>query len=262
MRIKLVTEPLSKNASLSFNYNYSFSSMIYAVLSRSSSKYADFLHEEGYKLGNKQFKFYTFSRPWIEMQQIRNGRIYILPGTVTWLISSPVEDFLNNLIMGLFQRGEIVLADEHSTNYFAIKEIETVAIPEFIEEMRFSSLAPIMVSTKEYHSGQIRKHYVHADDPRFAELIKQNLTEKYRTLIGCEPTSNHLEFTFDWDYINRRGGVEKISKLIKYKETSIRGYVAPFTIRGNRELIQLGYECGFGNANSQGFGMVSLIDKA
>lgn len=261
MRIKLKTEPLSPKASLSFNYNYSFSSMIYAILSRSSSQYADFLHEEGYKSGNKRFKFYTFSRPWVERQQVRNGRIYVLPGGVTWQISSPVEDFLNNLVNGLFKAGELVLADEHSTNYFHIKQIETITVPEFTEEMRFSCLSPITVSVKEERNGQLHKLYVRPDDARFAELVRQNLIEKYRTLNNCEPIDNHLEFAFDWEDIKGRGGVEKISKLIKYKDIFIRGYLAPFTVKGSKDLIQIGYECGFGNANSQGFGMVESVDK-
>lgn len=259
MRIRLILEPLSPNTSLSFNYNYSFSSMIYAILSRSSSQYASFLHEEGYKLGNKQFKFYTFSRPWVEKQQVRNGRIYVLPGTVTWQISSPIDDFLNNLVNGLFEKGELVLADEHSINYFAVKQIETIAIPNFTTEMRFSCLAPMMVAVKEERNGRIHKHYVRPDEHRFSELIRQNLVEKYRRLHNSEPTDGQLEFCFDWEDIKRRGGVEKISKLIKYKNIDIRGYLAPFIVKGSKELIQIGYECGFGNANSQGFGMVEYF---
>lgn len=259
MRIKLKLESLSTNASISFNYNYSFSSMIYRILSESSSEYADFLHAEGYRSGNKQFKFYTFSRPWIDRQEIRNGRIYVLPGTLSWQIASPMDDFLNNLVNGLFQAGELILADEHFTNHFQICQIETIAPPLFTEEMHFSCLAPLTVSVKEDRNGQSHKLYVRPDDPRFSELIRQNLIEKYRTLNKCEPVDNRLEFAFNWEDIKRRGGVDKISKLIKYKDINIRGYLAPFTVTGNKELIQLGYECGFGNANSQGFGMVEAV---
>lgn len=33
------------------------------------------------------------------------------------------------------------------------------------------------------------------------------------------------------------------------------GLQAPFTITGDQRLIKLGYECGFGEKNSMGFGM-------
>ncbi|MEI6848119.1 MAG: CRISPR-associated endoribonuclease Cas6 [Chlorobiaceae bacterium] len=33
---------------------------------------------------------------------------------------------------------------------------------------------------------------------------------------------------------------------------------APFRIEAPSELIEVGYECGFGEKNSQGFGMVKV----
>ena len=94
-----------------------------------------------------------------------------------------------------------------------------------------------MVSIKEERNGQAHKLYVRPDDDRFAELVKRNLLEKHRVLYGCEPQNTDLEFAFDWDDIKRRGGVEKISKLINYKDINIRGYLAPFKVKGSMELI-------------------------
>jgi len=38
--------------------------------------------------------------------------------------------------------------------------------------------------------------------------------------------------------------------------------MCPFVVKGNKELIKFGYECGFGELNSAGFGMVkSKNDK-
>jgi CRISPR/Cas system endoribonuclease Cas6 (RAMP superfamily) len=36
--------------------------------------------------------------------------------------------------------------------------------------------------------------------------------------------------------------------------------MAPFVVRGSVELIALGYEAGFGEKNSMGFGMVEVVD--
>jgi CRISPR-associated endoribonuclease Cas6 len=58
----------------------------------------------------------------------------------------------------------------------------------------------------------------------------------------------------------RHGG--RISKLIDYKGTKIRGYQAPFTVTGPPELLRIGYACGFGDRNSQGFGMVEVARQA
>ncbi|MEW6731607.1 MAG: CRISPR-associated endoribonuclease Cas6 [Acidobacteriota bacterium] len=258
MRIKLTLEPLHRDAALSFNYNYSFSSMIYQKLAESSPDYASFLHEDGYTTGKKKFKYFTFSRPWVARQQVRNGRIYILSGPVFWQITSPVDDFLNNFVNGLFQQPLLTLADSEVTARFRLIEVETLPTPQLSDHTSFICLSPITVAAKEEVNGQPRKLYVRADDTRFGELINRNLLEKYCALYGREPQQSQLEFAFDEDYIVRRGGVERISKLIRFKGIDIRGYFAPFTVRGSKELIRLGYECGFGNANSQGFGMAAF----
>lgn len=49
-----------------------------------------------------------------------------------------------------------------------------------------------------------------------------------------------------------------MTRLIDYKGIKIRGVMAPFTARGNVELLKLGYSAGFGEKNSLGFGMVEV----
>jgi CRISPR-associated endoribonuclease Cas6 len=58
----------------------------------------------------------------------------------------------------------------------------------------------------------------------------------------------------------------KVQKLITLKEgrsdeTKIKGTLAPFRLRAPRELMEVGYECGFGEKNSMGFGMVKPYFK-
>jgi CRISPR-associated endoribonuclease Cas6 len=50
----------------------------------------------------------------------------------------------------------------------------------------------------------------------------------------------------------------RIHKLITYKDTKIFCYHCPFTVEGSPELMRIGYECGFGDGNSKGFGMVEV----
>jgi len=54
--------------------------------------------------------------------------------------------------------------------------------------------------------------------------------------------------------MNKRTG--KIIKNIQFKQTNIIGFLAPFTVIGSPELIRVGYEAGFGEKGSMGFGMV------
>ena len=85
-------------------------------------------------------------------------------------------------------------------------------------------------------------------------LIAANLREKYRILFGAE-AATPFHFAFDEDFARQRGGIERCSKLAHYKGLHIKSYLAPFVVQGGVDLIQLGWAGGFGNGNSQGFGM-------
>ena len=54
--------------------------------------------------------------------------------------------------------------------------------------------------------------------------------------------------------MNKKSG--KITKKINFKNTEIIGFMAPFEVTGNPELIEIGYEAGFGEKGSIGCGMV------
>jgi CRISPR-associated endoribonuclease Cas6 len=70
-----------------------------------------------------------------------------------------------------------------------------------------------------------------------------------------------FRFTLDREYLDRRQG--RVQKLIAIKEgkpdeTVVKGTLAPFRLEAPPDLLEIGYDCGFGERNSQGFGMVKL----
>lgn len=50
-------------------------------------------------------------------------------------------------------------------------------------------------------------------------------------------------------------------QLVKYKDFVIKGAVGKFLIKGDKRLLQMGLDAGFGGKNSQGFGCVSILDE-
>ncbi len=42
------------------------------------------------------------------------------------------------------------------------------------------------------------------------------------------------------------------------KPVNIKGSLQPFTVTGTKELIRIGFECGFGQNNSMGCGYVEI----
>ena len=73
-------------------------------------------------------------------------------------------------------------------------------------------------------------------------------------LVVLRPTTRYaLTLRFDENYIKKRQGC--VPPLINYKRIKVRGVLYPLHVSGSRELMQIGYECGFGDKNSAGFGM-------
>jgi CRISPR-associated endoribonuclease Cas6 len=180
-----------------------------------------------------------------------------------------LEDFVQNFVVGLFQHQQVAIASKDAVGRFQVEMVETLPAPNFVERAKLSSsvsvkfrcLSPIVVSTMEEYGGKLSVHYVRPDDERLAEAIRQNLIQKFATVEGKRPDDDKLEFTLDKGYIDRRGGYDRITKLIAIKEgqeeeTQVKCFVAPFELAGSAELIECAYECGVGEKNSMGFGMV------
>jgi len=163
--------------------------------------------------------------------------------------------------MGLFSDGLIRIKDVS----FEKQMIESLPDPEWSERMTFSMLSPLAVSLyREPSSGMNTKEYLRYDDSRLPETLRNTLRAKYRGLYGTELPDRDLPFTvtFAEPYLRRmREKGRGVEKLITIKdgdeeETRVKAIECPFTMTGDPELIKIGYECGFGENNPMGFGMV------
>lgn len=252
MRIRVKFIAHQKPFELPINYNYHITSLIYHVLASSSQDYSRFLHDEGYRSGQKHFKLFTFSQLLIPKRCIEGDQIVSDSKQMELLISSPIDEFVNHLAYGLLQQRSVKIASAD----FKIESIETLKTPDFSQEMKFKCLSPIVVSTMIKRDDGLTPYYYRYDDPGFVEGVKKNLLKKYALVYGKIPAAADLEITFDQKYIEQKH--RQIYKLIDYKGTKIKGVFAPFVARGAVDLMQIGYEAGFGEKGSMGFGMVEV----
>jgi CRISPR-associated endoribonuclease Cas6 len=261
MRITLELSRRKRTVTLPINNSYLVSSLIYNIVDQSSSEYAERLHEQGYRLENRAFKLFTFSpvypghsRKWVMHE---NGTMSTSEPLLHVTISSPKEEFIEHLVVGLLRETLVSIGKER----FRVETVRKLDPPDFSDEMLFVMLSPLVCTTKR-EPGQYAQ-YLFPGDPEFRRVLFENLYRKYQTLHGkmIECNSDDMEFELDQAYVERMTG--KIQKLITIKEgrsdeTKIKGTLAPFQIKAPRELIEIGYECGFGEKNSQGFGMVKV----
>ena len=250
MRIEVLVD-VGKGLTLPVNYNHQLTGIIYRFLTESNSEYAAFLHNEGYLAGQKRFKLFTFSQLMAKRRRVMGEKIHF-NSPVVWYISSPVERFLMHFADTLLSEGRLFVGQHQ----LPIRDVRVPRIPCFQASMRFRCLSPIVMSTVRAHNGRRSMYYCLPEDPAFSHLIRQNLIRKYEAIHGCSPDDNALNFSFDADYINRRSG--RVTRLVDYKGIKIRGVLCPFRVSGSPALIQTGYECGFGDKNSAGFGMVEI----
>lgn len=249
------------------NYQYPLSAAIYRILAEAAPEYAAWLHERGYRSSDdRHLKLFTFSK--LNIPSVRFVKGLLIAGDLQpWQlqISSPMEDeFVQNFVLGLFQQEKLEIGGRGAVGRFLIEQVEALAPPMFTESMRFKTLSPIVVSTMREHNGKLQPYYFRANDPELSEAVRKNLLSKHEIIHGHPPTDAHIEFVIDLDYLKRRGGPEKVSKLITIKEgtpeeTRIKAFECPFTLAGNPELMRVAWECGVGDHTSMGCGMVEAV---
>jgi CRISPR-associated endoribonuclease Cas6 len=243
------------------NNSHIISSLIYNILDKSSSEYAEQLHEQGYRLQNRVFKLFTFSplypgnrQKWVMHE---NGTMSTGESLLHLDVSSPKEEFIEHLVMGLLKESFVWIGKER----FRVETVRKLDPPELSGDMRFIMLSPLVCTTKLEREQY--PQYLFPGDQGFERVLLENLCRKYQVLHGREFSCDNALFKFliDQLYVERMSG--KVQKLITLKqgrsdETKIKGTFAPFRLQAPKELIEVGYECGFGEKNSQGFGMVKV----
>lgn len=251
---------------LSPNYNYPVSSAIYNLLKFGSSEFATFLHNIGYKNAGKSYKLFTYALR-LDKFIINSNTIKLLEPTCQLIISSPlIEKFIKNFIIGTFQKQKIEIVESGIKTVFNIEQIEALPEPQINSKEKFVMLSPIILSTKVKNNDRLEQYYFRYNDPinEINRVLNGNLINKYEVINNKNYTGNGVKITWDENYIQN---MEKRKKRIT-KKVTIRKYddlkidlianQLPFAIEGDTELIKVGYDCGFGEKNSLGFGLVKL----
>ncbi len=247
MRIRLTFRALREHTGIPLNYNHAVSGLIYKTVAESSPAFAEELHERGFTAENRQFKLFTFSR--VETKDAfvdrRTSRIVLNNPYIKLQVSSPVDEFLNNFVRGLFAKESFHI----DKSEFVLADSETLDAPQFYEEMQFRALSPVTEAVRN-ETGEVV--FLHPEQD-WSPVITRNLQRKHEAFYGA--SLPHAEVAWSWDksYFTDERSHKKASKLIDVRGIKIRGWLAPFTVKGSVELINLGYETGFGNRNSMGF---------
>ncbi len=254
MRVRLVfTLNGSPGLRVPINYNTWLVSAIYHWLSLSSQAYADFLHNEGYRLEKRVYKLFCFSQLQVKKRRVDGDWLYLDSRSFSWCLSSARGEFIGHLLAGLEKDPQLTIAGVRA----AAHKIEHVPDPALKAPARFVCLCPITASIWDCNSERNPTRYLEPGED-FVKAVRTNLTRKYQVIFGRCATDDRFVLDFDANYTAQK---RTITKLVDFKGIKVRGVFSPFTADGSEELIRVGYECGFGEKNSIGFGMVEALAK-
>ena len=239
---------------LPINYQYELSSWIYKVIERADPQYSAFLHNQGFQLDGKRFKMFTFSHLDTRPYQVEGNRIRLLGKEISLTIRFAVDSSLGNFITGLFLQQRFGLGDKYNVVDFEVIAVETVAPPVFQTTMVYQCLSPICVSRpRDDRSAE----YLSPEIPGYGRQLVQNLVRKAGALVGsAESSAQELpEFRFRLLNTPRKKGLH--IRAHTEGHTQVIGYLFHFELTAPVELHELGYDAGFGEKNSIGFGCVA-----
>jgi CRISPR-associated endoribonuclease Cas6 len=259
MRIKLKLNVQEDDNLLPLNYQYPLSAWIYKIINKADQDYARWLHEEGHKIENKKFKLFTFSQMFLEKYRISGDRLLIESDSSELYISFYAEKTLENFIIGLFQDQQLQIRDRKSRAAFSVELVESLPEPSFSDYMTFRCLSPLCLSKTVKKHGKKSPFYLPPDHEDFDSCFMNNLVFKYFSVHPKDQAMKKVISSTHYDGITYLGKPK--SRLITVKadtkeETRVRGYLFDFKLHAPAELIRLGYEAGFGEKNSIGFGCV------
>ena len=241
MRVKLVFRYDGKYP-LPFNRKYAISSWIYRCIRSFNEEYSERLHFD------RDIKLFVFSNLYIPRYRVRGGvGVYTDEHKLSLTLSSPRSEFIGNLVKGLLNSvGENPL--RLGNVGLTVQSIETLRTPELADTGEFKALSPIVTSTRK--DGKV--YYLPPHKDQFYENITENLRKKHLMIHGTQykkPVAIDLIWT---------RSPNRPQSSIKIKNGHVVGFTVPLKITASPTLLETAYECGLGEKNSMGFGMVDL----
>lgn len=238
---------------LPINYMYEQSSVIYRIFSSGDKEYTDWLHENGYREGNKTFKLFNFSPFIIPSYRVIGDRLLVLSDQIEWYLTFLPDRSTETFIRGVFSDRVFQIGDKKSKIQCKVNNIEALPAPAYSSQMVFETMSPMCLARPDENG---RTTYISPDDPMAKEMILYSLMEKYRIIKGV-PFQGDLS---DYDFCILS---QPKAKLITIKadtsmETRVKGYHCKFKVKLPKELMEILYESGAGSKGSQGFGLVKF----
>ena len=265
MRFLITLTRISKRNFLPFNYQYFISSWIYKRIAEADSAFAEFLHQNGYGIGNRKFKLFCFGP--LQIKPFRahkeRGVLELLGEEACLEVSFFLPQAAETFIKGLFMQQQVGLGDKISQVDFEVSRIEAVGRPLFTSSMHYKALSPVCISRPPRGKEQYSQ-YIHPHDEEYYQYMLSNIFQKWQASIGVLAGGTGLIIQ-EQDFVFKCLSEDPKSQMITIKtftpeQTKVRGYLYDFELTAPPEVHELIYASGLGEKCSMGFGFINKAE--
>lgn len=215
--------------------------MLYHALEQ-DKQYQEFLHNQGYSDGIRQFKAFTFSN--------LQGQYTVADGQMTFrgpvkLEIRSADPYFIQLLLRHFDTGAACHLLRNELTVLDCRLDDRHVLGDCID---IQMLSPAVV----YRTEDIKTVYFSPADPEFYSMIATNAARKWESVYGYPlPGSLTVEPLYS------EKGFRKM--VTRFKQTYITGWKGSFRLCGCAPMLDLLYQTGLGAKNSQGFGMFEVL---
>lgn len=251
MRVAIHLRPL-ETLTLTPHYNEVLQGFIYHNMDRALARQ---VHNQGFTAGTRTFRLFTFSRLQGEGRyDAATKKLVFAPGTnLSFQIASSQAELLASLADTMLKASEVRLAMASC----AVREIAVPPPPPRTSGVvAVRALSAITAySTDTQVNGRKRTRYYAPHDAVWPAQITANL--------------RHKALAAGWDSVVLETLETRISplrirpqdrKVTYYRDTVIEAWMGTYRLELPPALLELALDTGLGSKNSQGFGMVEVID--
>ncbi|MCU0328739.1 MAG: CRISPR-associated endoribonuclease Cas6 [Chitinophagales bacterium] len=266
MRFKLTLCPEKYNAVIPLNYYYPISAWIYKKIEEADGAYSDFLHNQGYRNANQNFKFFTFASLQVAQFAIEGDRMKIQAPQVSLMMSFYIDRAAENFIMGVFKNQTLELADHKSKARLRVEQVELLPLEISPETLQIRTVSPLVVAKKIIDQGKKKDYYLHPqhEAEEFGQYLIENLINKYLTVrelfpqlpLSPEMTTPQIKI-LDTQRMKRKGITIKANTPDPIKVIGYEGLV--FELTAPIPMLEVGLLGGFGKHNAEGMGCGEIM---
>ncbi len=249
------------------NYQSELSNWIFSVLAKSGSEMNLWASQNGFDLGSRTFKLFSFSPLAIypyEMDQVRQ-EFKLLGNQVKLSIALWLPQQFEQQIIHLFRQMPLTLGTlEGKSAEFEVKHWQVLPKPNFKDTQGFKVASPISVTHVE--EGKAANLYPMPDSEEYDLAFFTHLLRRYKAGMNNRPLNS--EGLLDPSYpLNIRVLSQPKSRLIHLKPnteglTQLRGFSFDFEVTMPQNLMDFVFSSGFGEHGHLGFGFVELMEPA